>query len=151
MGLFDTKPAAGKGPNKNAPVQDSSSRLYTWVKAMEGKLNRVTREFETLKNSSITRENETKKDFKHLESEIIDLKHNQEQLTKKMDLIIKELKQTAGNEEVQVIKRYIEFWNPMNFVNQKDLDRYFDRKVAELNKMLEQNSKPAHKTSPKKH
>ena len=45
-----------------------------------------------------------------------------------MDLIIKELKRTAGKEEITVLKKYLEYWNPINFVTKQDLDRTLEIK-----------------------
>ena len=117
-------------------VQPQSSfdnaKLYTWVKALEVKINKLTREFELIKNESIRRNNDNRKDFKHLTEEVLEFKNNQDKISQKMDIIIKELKKTAGIEEVQVLKKYIEFWNPLNFVTQKDLDNHFEAKKEEL-------------------
>ncbi|MBU1112205.1 MAG: hypothetical protein ABIG93_00505 [archaeon] len=107
-------------------------KLYTWVKALESKINNLNREFALVKNDLIKRNNDLKKDMKNLDKEVFDLRGQMEESTKKIDLVIKELKQTAGNEEVQVLKKYIEFWNPMNFVTQKDLDRFFEQKKQEM-------------------
>ena len=48
-----------------------------------------------------------------------------------MDLIIKELKITAGKEELMTLKKYIDFWNPMNFVTQRDVERVVEEKMSE--------------------
>lgn len=109
-----------------------NAKLYTWVKALEGKINNLNREFNMVKNDLIKRSAKDKKDLKNFDSELVDLRHQVESMNNKLDLIIKELKQTAGIEEVEVIKKYIEFWNPMNFVTQKDLDRLFEVKKNEL-------------------
>jgi len=43
-------------------------------------------------------------------------------------LIIRELKRTAGKEEITVLKKYLEYWNPINFVTQRDLERTLEIK-----------------------
>ena len=48
-----------------------------------------------------------------------------------MDLIIKELRQTAGIEEMMTLKKYIEYWNPLNFVTQRDVERIVESKLNE--------------------
>jgi|APSaa5957512622_1039677.scaffolds.fasta_scaffold150037_2 hypothetical protein len=118
-----------------APTAESTfgnAKLYTWVKALEGKINNLNREFNMVKNDLIKRSAKDKKELKNFDSELVELRHQVESMNNKLDLIIKELKQTAGIEEVEVIKKYIEFWNPMNFVTHKDLDRLFEFKKDEL-------------------
>jgi len=130
--MAKTQPTLAAGSFDNA-------KLYTWVKALESKINNLNREFTLVKNDLIKRNNGLSKDMKNLDKEVVDLRRQIEENTKRTDLIIKELKQTAGTEEVQVLKKYIEFWNPMNFVTQKDLDRLFEQKKEEMLMELKDN------------
>ena len=67
----------------------------------------------------------------------MELRHQQEKMDQKMVLIIKELKQTAGAEEVMTLKKYVEFWNPLNFVTQKDLEKAVEGKLQAYAKQTE--------------
>ncbi len=118
-----------------SPTQEfDSSKLYIWVKGLESKVNNLLREVDILKNDFITRANKLSKDFKALSDDLMEVRHEQEKINQKMTLIISELKQTAGQEEVAVLKRYIEYWNPLNFVTQKDLEKAIENKIEELKK-----------------
>ncbi len=124
---------------KNAPVQKQEqgfdqAKLYLWVKALEGKVNNLLREVDLLKNDFITKNNQLRKDFKTMNEDLLSTKQEQEQTLQKMNLIIKELKRTAGIEEVTTLKKYMEFWNPMTFVTQKDLDRAIESRMIEKHK-----------------
>ncbi len=116
-----------------------SARLYVWVKGLEGKVNNLLRELEVLKNDFVAKNNRLVKEIKVLDDELVGLKHEHEQTLRKMDLILKELKRTAGAEELAVLKKYIDFWNPMHFVTQRDLERAIDARL-ELTKEI---NKPA--------
>jgi len=116
------------------------SKLYVWVKSLESKVNNLLREMDLLKNSSIKRSEEMKKSLKAMNDELLEMKSEQQKMQEKMDIIIKELKQTAGVEEVAVLKKYIDLWNPMNFVTQKDLDRALNTKIALLKESMNGNT-----------
>jgi len=137
---------AKKEPIAAAPALDTA-KLYSLVKALEIKINNLNREFNLVKNDLMKRSSDTKKNIKNFDKELLDLRHKQEENIRKTDLIIKELKQTAGREEVQVLKKYIEFWNPVNFVTQKDLDRLFEQKKNDL--IAEMKAKMKEKPQPK--
>ena len=92
----------------------------------------LLREIDVLKNDFIKRSNQLSKDFKTLSDDFLDTRHEQEKINQKLVLIISELKQTAGQEEVLTLKRYLEYWNPLNFVTQKDLERAVESKLEEL-------------------
>ena len=123
---------------KPAPVQQQSefdsSKLYVWVKGLESKLNNLLREVDIMKNDFIKRSNQMNKNLKAMNDEVLEMRHEQEKTIQKMGLIIKELKQTAGIEEVMTMKKYIEFWNPLNFVTQNDLERAIESKVEMMKK-----------------
>ena len=128
---------------KTAPPSRQSSgfgeaKLYVWVKGLESKLNSLIREVDILKNDLIKKNENLRKNIKVINDDLMEVKHEQEKTTQKMDLIIKELKQTAGIEEVTTLKKYLEFWNPLNFVTQQDLDKALEMKMnppkAEKNK-----------------
>src|SRR3989338_10985257 len=99
------------------------AKLYVWVKGLESKVNNLLREVNVLKNDFIRRANQLNKDFKTLSDDQMEIRHEQEKMNQKMTLIINELKQTAGAEEVITLKKYVEFWNPLNFVTQKEIGR----------------------------
>ena len=105
------------------------AKQYVWLKGLESKVNNLLREVEILKNDFIKKNNQLSKEFKLLGTDLTDLKHEQEQSLQKMDLIIKELKQTAGAEDVMALKKYIDFWNPLHFVTQRDLERSVDARL----------------------
>ncbi|HLD39528.1 MAG TPA: hypothetical protein VJB13_00095 [Candidatus Nanoarchaeia archaeon] len=121
-----------------APQTESfdPAKLYVWVKSLESKVNNLIREVDVLKNDFIKRANQLNKDFKTLSDDQLEVRHEQEKTNQKMTLIINELKQTAGQEEVMVLKRYLEYWNPLNFVTQKDLEKVVESKLEEARKKI---------------
>lgn len=119
-----------------APPEESgfdTAKLYVWIKGVESKVNTLVREVDVLKNDYIKKHNDLKRELKVFNDDVLDLKRMQDQAQQKMDLVIKELKQTAGIEEVAVLKKYMEYWNPLNLVTQKDLERAVEAKLASLN------------------
>jgi histidyl-tRNA synthetase len=122
------------------------AKLFLWVKGLETKINNLTREVDSIKNDFIRKTNDLKTEFKTLNSDLLEFKHDHEKTIEKMDLIVKELKQTAGREEVQTLKKYLELWNPMNFVSQRDLERTLDSKLQLKQKQVkeEKHSKEKH-------
>ena len=105
------------------------AKLYVWVKGLESKVNNLLREVDMLKNDFMKKQNSIKRDVKSMNEDILEVKHLQSKSNQQMDLIIKELKKTAGIEEVETLKKYVDFWNPINFVTQRDLERAIETKM----------------------
>ena len=110
------------------------AKLYVWVKGLESKVNNLLREVDVLKNDFIKRANQLNKDFKTLSNDQLEVLHEQGKMNQKMILIINELKQTAGAEEIMTLKKYVEFWNPLNFVTQRDLEKAIESRLEGLHK-----------------
>ena len=133
-----------------APAQNDfvSAKMFVWVKALESKINNLMREVNAMKNDFILKTNNQKHDLKTLNEDVLEIKQSREEFTSKIDLIIKELKKTAGIEEVTVLKKYMEFWNPMNFVTQNDLERTIEAKLSHMTNQM--NTQKNNKETKKK-
>lgn len=127
---------------KQSPSEDGSfttAKLYMWVKGLESKVNNLLREVDVLKNDFISRSNNLKEEFKDVTQELIEFKHEQQQMQQKMDLIIKELKRTAGKEEVDVLRKYLDIWSPLNFVTQRDVERLVIEHVNKIHNVIKRD------------
>ncbi len=123
----------GKKPVAPVAKQEfDSAKMFTWAKALESKINSLRREFDLVKNNSTRAAQDTKQNLRTLNTEFTDLQHKVAKIEEKIDLIVSELKRTAGKEELDVLKKYIEFWNPMEFVTHKDLDKVVEQKVRDM-------------------
>ena len=112
-----------------------AGKLYVWVKGLESKVNTLLREIDLVKNDTVKKNGELRKEIKVLNEEVLELKRGQEKMQRTMDLIIKELKQTAGKEEILVLRKYVDFWNPLTFVTQRDVERVVDVKMNSKSKV----------------
>lgn len=117
-------------PPPTAPALDPNT-LYMVVKGLESKANNLLRQMELFKNDYIKKNADLKKEVKALTDELLDLKREHDSVVQKMDLVIKELRQTAGIEQVSLLKRYVDLWNPLNFATQRDVERIVETKLAE--------------------
>ena len=106
------------------------ARLFVWVKGLESKVNNLLRELDILKNDYIKKNTILRQEVKALNGEMLEVKREQVKTLEKMDMMIQELKNTAGIEELQTLKKYIDFWNPLHFVTQRDLDRAIEAKLG---------------------
>jgi len=116
-------------PQPEQPVD--LAKLYVWIKGVESKVNTLIREVEVVKNDLVKKQQELKKDTKGVSEEVLEIRREQEKSLQKMDLVIKELKKTAGAEEVISLKKYLDLWNPLNFVTQRDLERVIEQKLQQ--------------------
>ena len=95
----------GKKPEKKSSEEGfDSSKIYVWLRGIETKVNNLRRELDTIRNDSARKVDKANKELKAMDSDLLEIKRDHEKTLEKMDLIIKELKITAGKEEVMVLK-----------------------------------------------
>src|SRR3989344_3818108 len=114
----------------------SPARIYVWVKSLESKVNNLLREVDVLKGDFISKSNSFKRDMKTFNEEVLELRHQQEKFMQKMDLVIKELQKTAGAGELASLQKYIDLWNPLNFVTQRDVQRIIEDNLTGVQKAM---------------
>ena len=56
------------------------------------------------------------------------LKKDMENIKDAMNKILKELNLFAKKQDLKVIEKYINFWNPLNFVTEKDVIRLIEQR-----------------------
>ncbi|MBS3140323.1 hypothetical protein J4479_04940 [Candidatus Woesearchaeota archaeon] len=115
------------------------AKIYMWVKSLESKVNNLLREVDVLKGDFIAKNNSIKRDLKAFNEDLIELKHQQDKVLQKIDLIIKELQKTAGAEEVASLQKYIDLWNPLNFITQRDAQRIIEDQLAGVQKTMKRH------------
>ncbi len=111
---------------------DDLRKLFSWVKSVESKVIILRRELEVIKNDSARRMREVDTEMRSAASEVTGLKRELAKTNEQMGLVIKELRLTAGKDELMTIKKYLELWNPIKFTSKEEVERMIEDKVEEL-------------------
>jgi len=69
-------------------------------------------------------------EIKSLQDEMNELKRTFKAVEDKIITIIKELRLTARKEDIDVMKRYVELWNPATFVRSEQVERIVEEKMG---------------------
>ena len=72
----------------------------------------------------------------------METRHEMDDIKGKIMLIIKELQMLARSEDVDVLRKYLDMWQPVNFVTQNEVEKMVrdavDSKFADMNMKLEE-------------
>ena len=99
-------------------VENSIMRL----RILEERYNNIRRRIQVNDQNMIRTNKRFTEEIKMLNSDISEMKMSLNEIKDKVILIIKELSDTPKKEEFQVLKKYIEMWEPMNFVTQQEIE-----------------------------
>ena len=125
-------PQPGQHPglfHKNAPVQPDFGALTEDIGNVSRRLRLLEESFTNLRRAlQVTEQNMLGKnkvfatEIRTLTSDIGDIKQEIAEVKEKIIELVKELKETAKRDEVKVLEKYINFWNPVKFVTQNEVE-----------------------------
>ncbi|MBU1198204.1 MAG: hypothetical protein KKF46_07450 [Nanoarchaeota archaeon] len=138
--LFPREVSPEKHIKKQSADADLFGRISKTVNSVAANLRILEERYSTLRSKSqvseqniIELEKELSTDIKSISEDVVDLKREVNDVKDKIRLISNEIKNLANKNDFKVIERYLDMWQPMNFVTR-----------AEINKLLaeKQGKKP---------
>jgi len=149
MALFqgEQKPNTENKPQgffqQKAPPQNTEALSYISnqingisrrLRVMEERFTNSRNKMEVDEKNMLTFHKKVNTEFKTLNSEISDIKNELNEIRTEMSMIIKELQLSARKEDVKVLEKYIEIWQPLNFVTRKEVEKIIKEILDEQNK-----------------
>jgi len=95
--------------------------LNSRIRILEGKYSLSRERMFVINQNMIDHYKKQTQDIKLLQQEIKDLKKESESLKGTIRKILEEMSRFANKESVTVLEKYINFWNPLNFVTEEEV------------------------------
>ncbi|MBS3137809.1 hypothetical protein J4232_05215 [Candidatus Woesearchaeota archaeon] len=99
-------------------VRDTSGRM----RVIEERYSSLRKILQVTEQNALKTNKDVHESVKLLTDEVSELKSQLSEIKDEMKLIISELKATAKKEDVEMLDKYINLWEPLNFVTQRDVD-----------------------------
>jgi hypothetical protein len=131
-GLFSKKKEE-IGPSSSDLLEQLNS-LGRRLRLIEGRYTDLNRKAQVTETNMLNERKRFITEIKTINSDIIELKKDMEGIKNKMDLVINELKNFAAKDELATLKKYIEFWEPVNFVTRNEVEKIIDEKLENKKK-----------------
>lgn len=71
-------------------------------------------------------------EVKTINTELSELHHELSEVKEELRLVITELRECAKREQVMVLEKYINLWEPVNFVTRHEVERIVEQSVERL-------------------
>ena len=115
--------------HKNVPAQpDLSSftedigNLSRRLRLLEESFTNIRRVLQVTEQNVLGKNKVFSTEIRTLTSDIGDIKQEIAEIKERIIELVKELKETAKRDEVKVLEKYINFWNPVKFVTQNEVE-----------------------------
>jgi hypothetical protein len=113
------QPEAPDFSGVTADVNTLSRRL----RLLEEGFTNIRRFFQISEESIIAKNRHFSAEVKTMASDIIEIRKELQDVRDKLLLVIRELQTVARKEEVKVLEKYINLWNPIKFVSQNEVEQ----------------------------
>ncbi|MBW3023100.1 hypothetical protein KY308_03275 [Candidatus Woesearchaeota archaeon] len=127
--MFAPKPKKEEQPSVDVAAQVTN--LSRAIKLLEDKSSNLRKKVQVNEENSLAAHKKTFDEMKVIKSDILEIKRDIDDVKDKIRLIIRELKLTSKSEEVQELQKYIEFWEPLNFVTRDEVKKIVQKMMEE--------------------
>jgi hypothetical protein len=118
--LFPVKPAQAAPP----PMPSASlTSIATRLKLAEERYANLAKRNELTESSLLSFEKEIKTELRVLTTQTVELRKRLNDINSKMDMILGELNTVVQKHELATAERYLELWQPMQFITREEAKR----------------------------
>lgn len=122
-------------------IEQESSAYFTTtlmsrLRLLEERYQQLRENMELLNENMIGEYKQLKKDTKSIEGDIKEIKKDVYEIKNAIDHIVKEIVLFARKDTVKILEKYINMWNPMNFVTEDEVIRIIKEESQKTKKPI---------------
>ena len=136
---------SGKDDKEFATKVDTHSKTLVTViqrqKDIESLLENINEKTDMIDHNSVLDFKKVFSKLKTLSDEISDLKSEIKKIKDFQDKITKQMRLFSTIDEVKKLEKYIDLWEPLNFVNRDEIQELFEKQKNEVKEMSQKSQK----------
>jgi septation ring formation regulator EzrA len=127
------KPGEKKGQNDISAeeILGSIRDLSRRIRVIEERYGNIRKSIQVNEQNMLADSRKNSAEIKSVSGDILELKKTIREIGEELGQIIKELKTAVKKEEVKVLERYINLWQPMNYVTYEEMEKRIKAIVKE--------------------
>ncbi|MBW2971778.1 hypothetical protein KY359_01960 [Candidatus Woesearchaeota archaeon] len=142
-GLFAPKPKPGADLTKSvSDLAGELNNISRRLMILEERYTNIRKKTQVTDQNMLASNKKVMTEIQTTNAEIDDIKKQISDIVEKMKIIVRELKDCAKRQEVEVLQKYINIWQPVNFVTRDTVVRMVKDQVEsqfkDLNIRLQQ-------------
>ena len=103
-------------------VQEDISNISRRLRTLEESFTNLRRALQVTDQNMLGKNKVFATEIRTITLDISDIKNNINEIKEKIMEMVNELEEVAKKEEVKVLEKYINFWNPIKFVTQNEVE-----------------------------
>lgn len=130
-GSFFGKHETELSPVALTDLSNQINNLSRRLRILEERYTNLRRNTQLTDQNILRFSKDFQRDISVASSDLSEMRRDFFDLRDKVRLIVKELVECAKTEEVKVLERYINMWDPMKFVTREEVDKIVEGKIEE--------------------
>ena len=111
-------------------MTDQINSMAARVRIGEERYSEIRKKLLLIEQNMLSNNKKALAEIKSLQTDFMEMKHTIQAVEDKIIMVIKELRLTARKEDVDVMKRYLELWDPVKFITHDQVERIIDEKLG---------------------
>jgi len=109
-------------------ISKKVNNIAASIRILEERYSTLRNKIQVSEQNIIELEKEVRDEIKLLSEDLVEIKHDLNDLKNKVRLISVEIKKLVNKDDFRVMERYLDMWQPMNFVTRDELNRLLEEK-----------------------
>jgi hypothetical protein len=124
------------GGQKQQPLPDISGMteqmnlMAARIRISEERNSEIRKKLLLVEQNMLSNQKKAMTEVKHLQNDVSEMRRTIQAVEDKIITIIKELRLTSRKEDMDVLKRYIDLWDPVKFVTAEKVEKLIDEKLG---------------------
>ncbi len=129
-GMFQKKPEI-------APIKESSELTETItstlrrLRVIETRFENIHKKLQFVEQNMLEQQKKVHAEIKATSLDVLEIKRGMLELQNRVRTLAKEVQMRASKEDVEVLKRYLQFWEPIKFVTAEQVEKIVARVLKE--------------------
>ena len=111
-------------------MTDQMNTLTARMRMQEERYSELRKKMLVIEQNMLSNHKKAMNEIKSLQSDFTEMRRTIQAVEDKIITIIKELRLTARKEDVDLLKRYLELWDPVKFITSDQVERIIDEKLG---------------------
>ncbi len=124
---------AGKTPPPMPDISGMTEQINSMaarVRIGEERYGELRKKLLLIEQNMLSNNKKAMMEIKSLQTDLLEMKRTTQAVEDKIIMVIKELRLTARKEDIDIMKRYLELWNPVKFITHDQVDKIIDEKLG---------------------
>ena len=114
---------------QDIPPPVSDGKAMRAIKVIDEKISNLDKKTELIENNILSINKKQNIELKTLHSKMMGMEKEINLIKRRIVEIVSDLKNFARTEEIETVKKYLELWEPLNFVTREELNELINEKL----------------------